>query len=60
MMILKISRLDPDTYCEFCFWLREEQGTTIGSLIKQSGQDQDRMLTKFIIERKYKIRNESN
>lgn len=48
-MIRRIATLDPDTYAAFCRWLREDQGTTIGELLKESGVSQDHTLTKFLV-----------
>ena len=48
-MIQRIAKLDSDTYAAFCRWLREDQGTTIGELLKESGVSQDHTLTKFLV-----------
>lgn len=50
MIIQRIVNLDSDTHFEFCRWLRQNEGTTISDLIKDSGVAQDRMLTKFMID----------
>lgn len=52
MMIHRIANLEPDTYYSFCMWLRDEKGTNIGELIRESGVTQDRMLTAFILSRR--------
>ena len=48
-MILKIATLELHTYAAFCRWLRKEQKTTIGALIKESDDVQNSKLEEFLI-----------
>ena len=60
MMIRRIAEMDPDLYYNFCTWLRNDYGTPIGILIKDTGYVQNRVLNQFLISRKEKQNNESN